>query len=187
MPENKDMDFGPDILSLVDEEGIEHEFEVVDTLDKDDTTYINSPNVITLICPVPIRPTKAIIIGRLPNGERFKLYGSNGESATNTTGTELGGIVDLPSTTPSTPITYTIPVSDSDYYYTFGFNSNTTGTNYVYDVDIVEGSVGMFNKALDSYININNLGYKLVASKMEAGKTYELVYDGTVFNAREVV
>ena len=40
MPENKDMDFGPDILSLVDEEGIEHEFEVVDTLDKDDTTYL---------------------------------------------------------------------------------------------------------------------------------------------------
>jgi len=40
MPENKDMDFGPDILSLVDEEGVEHEFEVVDTLDKDDTTYL---------------------------------------------------------------------------------------------------------------------------------------------------
>ena len=40
MPENKEMDFGPDILSLVDEDGVEHEFEVVDTLDKDDNTYL---------------------------------------------------------------------------------------------------------------------------------------------------
>ena len=40
MPENKEMDFGPDILSLVDEDGVEHEFEVIDTLDKDDNTYL---------------------------------------------------------------------------------------------------------------------------------------------------
>ena len=37
--EDKDMEYGPDLLTLVDEEGVEHEFEVVDTLDKDDETY----------------------------------------------------------------------------------------------------------------------------------------------------
>lgn len=31
-----DSDFGNDILTLVDDEGVEHEFEVVDTLETDD-------------------------------------------------------------------------------------------------------------------------------------------------------
>ena len=39
MAEDKDMEYGPDLLTLVDEEGVEHEFEVVDTLDKDGETY----------------------------------------------------------------------------------------------------------------------------------------------------
>ena len=39
MAEDKDMEYGPDLLTLDDEEGVEHEFEVVDTLDKDGETY----------------------------------------------------------------------------------------------------------------------------------------------------
>ncbi len=39
MPEDKDMEYGPDLLTLVDEDGEEHEFEVIDTLDKDGETY----------------------------------------------------------------------------------------------------------------------------------------------------
>lgn len=33
-------DFGPDILTLIDEEGVEHEFEVVDTMEVDDNRYM---------------------------------------------------------------------------------------------------------------------------------------------------
>jgi len=33
-------DFGPDIITLVDEDGAEHEFEVIDSLDTDDNHYM---------------------------------------------------------------------------------------------------------------------------------------------------
>ena len=36
------------------------------------------------------------------------------------------------------------------------------------------------------YMNINNLGRKLINGTITAGKKYELVYDGTTFNAMEV-
>ncbi|MEG2295945.1 MAG: DUF1292 domain-containing protein, partial [Oscillospiraceae bacterium] len=35
-----DVDTGVDILTLVDEDGVEHEFEVADTLENDDKNYI---------------------------------------------------------------------------------------------------------------------------------------------------
>lgn len=33
-------EYGPDYLTLVDEEGKEHEFEVLDSIDRDDSTYL---------------------------------------------------------------------------------------------------------------------------------------------------
>lgn len=41
------MEFGPDILTLVDEEGNEHEFEVVDTLEEDEQRYLALVPVMT--------------------------------------------------------------------------------------------------------------------------------------------
>ena len=38
MPE--EMEFGPDLLTLVDDEGVEHQFEVIDTLEIEDDRYI---------------------------------------------------------------------------------------------------------------------------------------------------
>ncbi len=35
-----EMEFGPNILSLTDEDGNEHEFEILDELDLDDTHYV---------------------------------------------------------------------------------------------------------------------------------------------------
>lgn len=41
MPEyDSEMDFGPDILTLMDEDGCEHQFEVIDDLDVDDEQYL---------------------------------------------------------------------------------------------------------------------------------------------------
>ena len=36
---SEEYNFGPDILTLEDEEGREHRFEVIDTLEKTDSTY----------------------------------------------------------------------------------------------------------------------------------------------------
>ena len=38
MPE--EMEFGPGLLTLVDDEGVEHQFEVIDTLEIEDDRYI---------------------------------------------------------------------------------------------------------------------------------------------------
>ncbi|RPF48150.1 uncharacterized protein DUF1292 [Hydrogenoanaerobacterium saccharovorans] len=40
MDTNEEMEFGPDILTLQDEEGVEHEFEVLDTYEEDHNRYI---------------------------------------------------------------------------------------------------------------------------------------------------
>ncbi len=37
---SEEMEFGPDILTLVDEEGTEHAFEVVDSLEQGDQRYV---------------------------------------------------------------------------------------------------------------------------------------------------
>ncbi len=37
---SEEMEFGPNILSLTDEDGNEHEFEILDELDVDDKHYI---------------------------------------------------------------------------------------------------------------------------------------------------
>jgi len=40
MDENKELEMGPDILTLVDEEGEEHEFEIVDQAELDGDNYV---------------------------------------------------------------------------------------------------------------------------------------------------
>ena len=57
----------------------------------------------------------------------------------------------------------------------------------IYTIDITTGYQERFKNGLQSYININNLGNKLIKDAIEEGKKYELVYDGTMFSAREVV
>lgn len=57
----------------------------------------------------------------------------------------------------------------------------------VNDMQITKYKVGRLNSYLYSYININGLGEKLINQKLEMGKKYELIYDGTTFNATEVV
>ena len=57
----------------------------------------------------------------------------------------------------------------------------------VYTIDVLEGYEERFHPQLPVYLNINHLGNKLINGTIVEGKKYELVYDGTVFNAREVV
>ena len=40
MENNKDMDYERDLVTLMDEEGVEHEFEVVDSLEQDGEEYL---------------------------------------------------------------------------------------------------------------------------------------------------
>lgn len=39
-PNDEEMEYGPDILTLEDEEGVEHEFEVLDTYEDNGNRYI---------------------------------------------------------------------------------------------------------------------------------------------------
>lgn len=54
------------------------------------------------------------------------------------------------------------------------------------EIQITEYKVEKISSGVYSYININGLGEKLINQKIEMGKKYELVYDGTAFNATEV-
>ena len=47
---SEEMEFGPDLMTLLDEEGNEHEFEVADTLEDNDERYM------ALIPPRPPAP-----------------------------------------------------------------------------------------------------------------------------------
>lgn len=38
--ENNEMEFGPDILTLQDDEGVDHDFEVLDTYDDEEDRYM---------------------------------------------------------------------------------------------------------------------------------------------------
>lgn len=75
------------------------------------------------------------------------------------------------------------------FYFLYPRGSLASGNFSVYEVSIVEGEKisNMSLEIVPNYLNINNLGNVLINGMMEEGKKYELVYDGTVFNAREVV
>lgn len=51
---------------------------------------------------------------------------------------------------------------------------------------MIEMPIDFVQQGIAIYLNINNLGKKLINGTIEASKKYELVYDGTVFNATEV-
>lgn len=156
--------------------------EHYEAFDKSTSTYFKGYMPLTkIICPVPIKPTK--ITYRAGGGASgFDIRGTENTSLNNSSGTTLAS-----GSLKSTVTTYTLNVTDSNYYTVFLGYGTTTGVQIsVYEMDITAGSVSMFNKALPSYININGLGNKLIYGSMEAGNKYELVYNGTGFDARKV-
>jgi len=40
LPEDQDIDYSGDIITLIDEEGVEHTFELVDTVELENGTYV---------------------------------------------------------------------------------------------------------------------------------------------------
>lgn len=68
-----------------------------------------------------------------------------------------------------------------------GSGGITVNTFSVYTFDVIEGDIENYNSTLSTYLNINQLGNKLINGVLTENKKYLLVYDGTVFNATEVV
>ena len=68
-----------------------------------------------------------------------------------------------------------------------GKGGSYTGKNTLYTFDLLKGYIEKINFNLQTYININGLGNKLINGTLAENKKYILVYDGTVFNATEVV
>ena len=145
---------------------------VYQPFDKNDNTSKSTNATAKITCPMPIKP-KTIY------------YSVSG----NYTYTIKGGdtvLAEIKVSASANNNTGTIEITDDDNYYTQFSIGSTSGYARYNTLDIVSGSTELFNKGLPSYLNINNLGDVLIPPVLEIGKKYELVYDGTVFNAREI-
>lgn len=162
-------------------------------VDDDDSTYCegksNLENTITITSPIPIKPekirvrykgaynsitliTKITLTGVNVKGETVPLFEEETESAS-----IIDKIIDITTTEFLTSISFKISKSSG---------GSTSTTVYFYEFDIVQGECGKINPALNSYLNINNLGNVLIDTPLALDKKYELVYDGTMFIAKEV-
>lgn len=165
-----------------------------EAFDKNDSTYITKTMVFSkIICPMLIKPTeiKATIQGVGGTPRIFNVFGANDDDMTlgNSTGTTTNG---TPLTTEvsfndTNVHTHIFNIENSDYYKNFFIRQFPSGKNgNIYSMEITKGEIGKYNPSVNSYININDLGNKLISSPLEIGKKYELIYDGAMFNVREV-
>ena len=174
---------------LAEEEYVVKGFQTnaCEVFDQNDNTYIsfvtNAPRIKS---PVPIKPSEIKIKTSMRQELTYTIYGTD-DAAYNW----LNGVELVTGTTigeDAAVMTYTNQIETNEYYHNFFIRVLTTiDTNVIHEMEITKGSIGMFNSALDTYINIGNLGNKLLSSKIETGKKYELIYDGTMFNVKELV
>lgn len=166
-----------------------------EAFDRDENTYTTKTMVYSkIICPIYIKPTEIRATVQCVNGwgRTFRVYGVNDDNidlpnstATDTPGTELSSGVTFND---ENIHTHTFLIEKSDYYKNFFIRQFPGGKDgNIYSMEIIKGEIGKYNPSVYSYININNLGNKLINGLMKIGKKYELVYDGTMFSAREVV
>ena len=94
----------------------------------------------------------------------------------------ISGIGSVEATTEKT-----FELANSDFITSVTFTRAAGAGGGIYSYEIIEGEAYMFNPQLYTYININNLGNILIDTPLALNKKYELTYDGTVFNAKEVV
>lgn len=83
-------------------------------------------------------------------------------------------------------------INDNNLYDSLKISMSNSGvgtqmTFQVYTFDVIEGYIENYNNTVPTYLNINKLGNKLINGTLTENKKYLLVYDGTVFNATEVV
>jgi len=96
---------------------------------------------------------------------------------------------DVGNTSTST-IEKTVTITSENYYkairlVTTGYYSASYKRPYLWDFQITEGYMYNYDKRLFTYLNINDLGFKKVNELEDLDKEYELIYDGTEFNAHK--
>lgn len=140
--------------------------------------------------PILIKPKKLKLKYRVYNANAgsnatINIYGrnDNGEEILLHTETH-SGVMDV-------IIDREVEITNTDFIRTLSMNttgfSTSSENRAFYEIDIVSGEAELYNPNVTTYININNLGDVLISSSLEIGKKYELIYDGTMFNAREVI
>ena len=86
--------------------------------------------------------------------------------------------------------TKTITITSENYYIAVrisitGYYSSSYKRPYLYDFQITEGYKFNYDMRYNTYLNINNLGNKKVNNITQFDKNYELIYDGSSFNAHK--
>lgn len=129
-----------------------------------------------------IKPTKIRVVGKNSYANVLK-------------GVKLDGTVEKIFTIPANSNYYdkTFDIETSNYYTEFHFSlPASSSTSYLYSFEIIEGDIiyGVIQtEAITSfdkpYININNLGEKLINGTIKAGNKYRLVYNGESWDINE--
>lgn len=147
-------------------------------LDGDDTTYAILSSELIIKCPIYINPKS--------------IYYYATEDTTNTAWMTVYGIendgneVLLLDKQFTTSLNETITLDTNEYFAAFKVKAYNVKT-YIHEFSIESGFKSQLRTNMTNYINVNNLGEKMILGTLDINKKYKLVYDGTVFNATEVV
>lgn len=132
---------------------------------------------IHISCPMYVNPSKIHLKTKgTSSSTEFILYGID----------KAGQKTELFKRTASAVINEDVTIDTDKYFVEFGITvNNSVGCA---EFSILEGKKTILSSEKTNYININNLGSKLLrGAALDIDKKYELVYDGNTFTAREVV
>ena len=132
---------------------------------------------IHISCPLYVSPSKIHLKTKgTSSSTEFIVYGID----------KAGQKTELFKRTASAVINEDITIDTDKYFIEFGITvNNSVGCA---EFSILEGKKTILSSEKTNYININNLGSKLLrGAALDIDKKYELVYDGNTFTAREVV
>lgn len=141
-----------------------------------------SSRTLIMQCPIFINPKTIYIYGKedVSNDATMNIYGVKKD----------GIEILLYTTTWAGTFDQTITLDTDEYFCDFHFatspNYSSTSSDLM-EISIESGYKSNLKTNITNYINVNGLGNKLIVGTIDINKKYELVYDGTVFNAREVV
>lgn len=192
--ENQITEFNTRIFPYFTEYGTVDGFTVIDPnttgsanwqiFDGDDETGVLSSSIKTIMCPMLINPKEIYIYAteETSNTSYVEIFGIKSD------GTEESIFRHEMPESEGYFTTYkqTVALDTNEYF--AGFRVENYGIKtYVYEFSIESGYKSQLRTNMSNYINVNNLGEKMIVGILDINKKYKLVYDGTVFNATEVV
>ena len=136
-----------------------------------------------IYCPYPIKPKTIKIYATedLSNNGNINGYGIKKD------GTEVQLFEKINFSSKYDDI---VTITTNDFFIGFKFESSPTyGSTQakMNEISIESGTKLLISSNLPFYININNLGEKMIIGNIDTNKKYELIYDGVAFISREIL